>query len=84
MPKRKKKTEEPVVFGRGEDREECVVNILGGKQLCCPAYPAPCDYIRVLSDDGEEIGYWHHDEFTADAQEVMGALMGCLKRGEED
>ena len=36
------------------------------------------DHVRVVSAD-KEIMYWQADEFTEDAAEVMGAVIGLLK-----
>jgi hypothetical protein len=85
MAKRRKKADETVLFGRDkrDNGEECTVTLANGKQLCCPLYPTDCDYIRILDEDGEELGYWHYTEFTEDAKDVMGAMMGLLNREED-
>lgn len=33
------------------------------------------DYVRLCAPDGEEVIYWHHDEWERDPQLVMGAIM---------
>jgi hypothetical protein len=59
--------------------EESVVDVLGSfRQMCAPAYPAACDYVRVVVD-GYEVAYWVEDEWQEDPACVMGALMGAAK-----
>ncbi len=86
MPRRKRKVEEAPVLGedRPDPSGECVIHVIGGKELRSPAFPGECDYVRVVDDDGEELGYWHADEFAEDPQDTLGALMGCLKKGLEE
>lgn len=58
--------------------DECVILLDDGKEIRCPAFPAECEYVRVVSPGGDEIGYWHYNEFEEDARDVLGALMGLL------
>jgi hypothetical protein len=37
-----------------------------------------CDYVRVVSPAGREVGYWDHEEWRDDPAVVMGAIMGAL------
>ena len=46
--------------------------------ICCPEFPAPCEYVRVTDDSGTEIAYWDANEFRESPQEVLGAFLGCL------
>lgn len=57
--------------------DECVVPI-GSGWICSPAYPAPCDYVRVVDASGAEY-YFDQEEFRGDTAMVLGALMGSLK-----
>lgn len=58
---------------------ECAVDILGSpRQLCSPAYPQACDYVRVVVA-GLEVAYWTSDEWQDDPSVVMGALIGAVK-----
>jgi len=61
--------------------DECVITTHSGRELRSPAYPAPCDYLRV-TQHGFELAYWTSDEWAQDP-EVLGAIMGCLKAGAE-
>ncbi len=58
---------------------ESVVYLINGKELHCPAAPAPCHYIRVVDSDGSEIVYYDENEFAEGPADVMGALMGALQ-----
>ena len=40
--------------------------------------PEGADYVRVLDQDGGEIGYWTADEWAEAPVEVMGAICGSL------
>jgi hypothetical protein len=42
------------------------------------ASEGPVDYLRVCDQAGHEVGYWTLQEFTDEAAEVLGALIGCL------
>lgn len=79
MAKRKKRNDQPEVFGADEHAPECVVKTEGGRELRCPAFPEECSYVRVTEDDGTEVAYWTYTEWEEDPQEVMGAIIGALK-----
>jgi hypothetical protein len=57
---------------------ETVIPLADGKLLCCPAHPAPCEYVRIANSEGTELAYWSHAEWKAAPQEMMGALCGAL------
>lgn len=57
--------------------DECVVRLVNGRQLRSPAYPAECEYVRVVVG-GVEVAYWDKQEFADATAEVLGALVGCL------
>jgi hypothetical protein len=54
-----------------------VIDLPNGNKICAPAYPADCDYVRVLHKDGSE-SYWHFNEWAEDPQVVMGAFIGAM------
>lgn len=58
---------------------ETVIPLANGRQICCPAYPLDCVYVRIVLE-GYELMYWHCDEWTEDPAIVMGAILG-LARG---
>ena len=60
---------------------EAVVYLISGMELRCPAAPAPCEYVRVVDAGGNEVVYYDQNEFTENAAEVLGALMGALVNG---
>lgn len=35
------------------------------------------DYVRLCRPDGSEYAYWHYDEWRADPQLVMGAIINA-------
>ena len=57
---------------------ECSIPVVGG-WIVSPAYPADCDYVRVVDLKHYERGYWHFNEWAEDPQVVMGAVMGLLR-----
>jgi hypothetical protein len=59
-----------------DDGTECLLRLDSGRELRCPAFPAPCGYVRVVQQ-GYELAYWDSNEWRTDPEEVMGALMGC-------
>ena len=63
--------------------EECRMHI-GKGFLCCPAYPENCFYVRLTDSDGNELVYWHYNEWQEDPKLVMGAIMGALCQLEDD
>lgn len=59
--------------------DECVLPILGSHcAIHTPAYPAECDYVRVVVG-GYEIAYWTAQEWRDDPACVMGAIIGAAK-----
>lgn len=36
------------------------------------------DYVRICDPDGEELVYWHYDEWERDPQLVMGAFINVM------
>lgn len=63
---------------------ECVVVVSNGVTLrgeSVEANPAGTAYLRVCDSRGREIAYWTADEFTENAIEVCGALLGALYEG---
>lgn len=63
--------------------DECVIPLVDGRKLCCPAFPEPCTYVRIVGQDGEEQVYWDHEEWRQEPEEVMGAFMGALAGGKD-
>lgn len=61
---------------------ETVVRAHTGFQLRCPAYPEECSYLRVCDPLGREIAYWVFTEWQDAPQDVIGAVIGALVRGE--
>jgi hypothetical protein len=33
--------------------------------------------VRILDQVGNELHYWHHEEWIADPVSVMGAILNC-------
>jgi hypothetical protein len=59
--------------------QESVLPILGtGREIRCPAYPAECDYVRIVID-GFELAYWDKAEWSLAPAEVMGAILGAAR-----
>jgi len=63
---------------------ECVVNLETGNTLRCPAYPKACVYVRIVDPFGNEVAYWHSDEWHEDPEGVMGAIIGSMNSVNED
>ena len=40
--------------------------------------PEGCNYVRVLTPDGLEVGYWDSQEWAVSPVEVMGAICGAM------
>lgn len=58
---------------------ECVIRQVGStREICCPAFPAECDYVRITVD-GMEVAYWVSDEWAEAPAEVMGAILGAVR-----
>lgn len=57
--------------------DECVIQVSGShREIRSPAYPAECNYVRVVAG-GFEIARWVDDEWRDDPAVVMGALIGA-------
>ena len=65
------------------DGSECVLELANGNALRCPAYPAPCSYVRVTNREGQETSYWDRDEWERAPEEVMGAILGAAISDDE-
>lgn len=61
--------------------DEAVLRVHTGFQLRTPAYPGECDYVRVCDPLGREVVYWSSAEWQQAPEEVMGAIVGALVRG---
>lgn len=63
--------------------EECVLAVVGShRELRCPSYPEECTYVRIVVD-GLEIGHWVDDEWGGAPAEVMGAIIGAARGGNQ-
>lgn len=62
---------------RAISASEAEIPVAPGVTICCPAYPASCDYVRVVAH-GEEVAYWDCQEWRDDMPDVMGALLGVM------
>lgn len=63
----------------GDYGQEMSVPLNGGRELRCPAYPEPCEYVRIIdASSGEEIVYWDSGEWQEAPEEVMGAIVGAM------
>jgi hypothetical protein len=63
---------------RPVNNDEFQVELADGRTLRCPAYPDECDYARVCDGDGQEIAYWHYNEWERAPAEVMGAIVATI------
>lgn len=54
-----------------------------GQHLRFPSYEAETlpSYVRIVDEDGEELVYWHVEEFAEDPALVLGALLGAMQNG---
>ena len=63
--------------------EECVIAYNAKYEVRVPAYPAKCDYVRILmmGQHGSmlEKFYWDKNEWAEHPDGVMGAVMGAVK-----
>ena len=62
-------------------REEVQIVADTGVTIAAPAYPCDCYYVRLLDDQGREVGYWDNAEWQDDPQLVMGAIIGAICAG---
>ncbi len=61
--------------------DETIIKLENGLRLMCPAAPALCTYVRVVDTNNQELGYWCDDEWSDAPAEVMGAIIGLLRKG---
>lgn len=61
--------------------DEGSIPLAWGGKLAFPAFPAECDYLRIVLPDGREAMYWSSDEWHDDPTEVIGAIMGIAQNG---
>jgi hypothetical protein len=75
----------PLIRCRGESLDygaECAAPIPAtGQVVRWSAAPKPCDYVRITGCDGHELVYWTADEWRAEPEEVIGALLGACCAG---
>jgi hypothetical protein len=58
--------------------DETVIELAGGFELRCPAFPQDCDYVRVVDScvaGGAELMCWTSQEWAEAPEEVMGAIL---------
>lgn len=70
--------------GGREFGPECITLSDDGREIRCPAFPEPCEYVRIMDEDGNEAGYWTSDEWKESPEEVMGAILGCFHGQREE
>ena len=66
--------------------EEVRVRTPAGEWLCFESAQFRLEgvtYVRFENSDGEEVAYWHFDEWREAPEEVVGAILGCLVGGAE-
>jgi len=51
---------------------------LDDKEIRCPAYPDECEYVRITDLEGNEVVYWHYNEWEEEPQLVMGAFLATI------
>lgn len=68
--------------GEGGYGPESVIQVHTGFFLKTPMHPDECDYVRVCDPLGREIAYWTADEWKEQPEEVMGAIIGAVTRGQ--
>ena len=58
-------------------RLECVVETgLPGVDLRCPAFPAPCTYVRIVRE-GVEVAFYEAAEWKRSPDDVMQVLLNA-------
>jgi len=77
---KKKKAAKP----KKKKQVEHAVELPTGSKVCCPAYPQPCTYVRVVDPVLGEVAYWDSLEWREDPEGVMGAIMGAISSTNED
>ena len=63
--------------------DECVIRVAGGHNIHVSAYPAECDYVRIVDGAGIEQVYWDSLEWReseTQSKEVMGAIFGAVNQ----
>ena len=65
------------------DKVTCLVLDNGNKIISTSEKHMAGDYVRVVSKDGVEIGYWDNLEWQEDPIVVMGAILRCAAKGED-
>jgi hypothetical protein len=58
--------------------DETVIELASGS-VRCPAHPAPCEYVRVCDENGDEVVYYDKQEWIDEPVDVMGALLGAMR-----
>ena len=61
---------------------ESVILVHTGFTLRAPAFPEDVSYVRIVDPLGRETAYWTSDEWAESAEDVMGAVLGALCRGQ--
>ena len=56
--------------------DECAISFENGGAIVFPAYPQDADCVRVVDDEGRELGYWVRDEFEQDFPSTMNGFLG--------
>jgi len=67
-------------YGPIDREKECSVLLPNGLRLVCPAYPAECEYVRLVDSNGFEMVMWEASEWAEEPLTVMGAIMGAVSR----
>lgn len=65
---------------------ECVIELVSGFSIRTDSAadnPEGSSYVRVCDREGREVAYWSCDEWAESPQEVMGAILGAAKSGDE-
>jgi hypothetical protein len=63
--------------------QECSVETgLPGIELRCPAFPAPCSYVRIVRD-GVQVAFYEAAEWQRSPDDVMQVLLAAAYGGEE-
>ena len=61
---------------RDDMNDETIVELADGNTLRSGSKTFMAgDYVRLCDSEGEEIAYWHYDEWQNDPQLVMGAII---------
>ena len=71
------------VLDNCEDNKESVLELSDGYKAITPAHPADCDFVKIISELGEEVVYYVVDEWEESGADVMGAIFGAMKHPKE-